>query len=176
MCFYYYCEILWVFPHKSLNYQRIITKWSVICFFVHQGGSSPRLPPTRPHRHASPPPSASQWPADYVGHSQKEWVHRIKKKKKITEDFVESAQEICSLHGLTILFLLSLQFFSMQGNRLTTRPSGSVHETENTSFLTPAGPVLSTPGAARSPLLSEDTKCACECYCLVILNLIGGLS
>lgn len=65
--------------------------------------------------------------------------------------------------GSALIFRLLLQFFNLQDNHLTTRPSGSVHEMENTSFLTPAGPVLSTPGVAKSPLSSEDTKCACEC-------------
>lgn len=58
--------------------------------------------------------------------------------------------------------LFSLQSFSTPGNPLTTHPSASVHEMENTSYLTPAGPVLSTLGAARSPLLLGDTKFACE--------------
>lgn len=73
-------------------------------------------------------------------------------------------------HDLTVLFWLSLQSFSTQGNRLTIRPSASVHEMANTSSLTPAGPVSLTPGAARSPLLLGDTKCARECYCLVCLS------
>ncbi len=91
------------------------------------------------------------------------------------EEFLASAQEIGPHHDLTILIWLSLQFFSMQGSHLTTRPSGSVREMENTSFLTPAGPVSSTPGAARSPSLSGDTKCACECCSLVISKLLHGL-
>lgn len=85
-----------------------------------------------------------------------------------------SAQEICPHHGLTILFCLSLKFFNMLGNHLTTHPSGSVREMENTSFLTPAGPVSSTPGAAKSPLLSGDTKCACEYFFKVISKLMYG--
>lgn len=66
-------------------------------------------------------------------------------------------------HDLTILLLaFPLQFFNLQDNHSTTPPSGSVRKMENTSFWTPAGPVLSTPGAVRCPLLWEDTKCECE--------------
>lgn len=66
------------------------------------------------------------------------------------------------------LTVFSFQSSNTPGSRSTTRPSASVHEMESTSLLTPAGPVSSTPGAARSPSLSGDTKFGCECYSCVM--------
>lgn len=59
-------------------------------------------------------------------------------------------------------YFFPLQSCSMLVSHLTTPPSVSVHETGSTSQQTPAGPALSTPGAARSPSSLAGTKSACE--------------
>ena len=70
-------------------------------FYLYQGCSSPRVPPSGPDRHIPPPPPASQWPTHHDGHSQKEWVYRI---IQIKTEFPMSALQVCPHTVLTWVF------------------------------------------------------------------------